>query len=111
MNDFPQRLDALQARLDRLADPETHAALMARQAETLRHLEATAAQVNAMAADPARYPSLPMIARQLQILTDAVATLQQAMTVVQQECHDLRQRELLRLWDITGEEPRNEGGE
>jgi hypothetical protein len=107
MDDFPQRLDALQARLARLADPEAHAALMARQAETLRRLDATQAHLTAMAADPQRYPSLPMLARQIQILTAAVAALQQAVMALEQDCQDLRQRELLRFWDTTGDGARD----
>jgi hypothetical protein len=88
----------IQAAYEAQAGEFSSSALMARQVEVLRCLDA-------MLADPQRYPSLPMIARQLQVLTEAVAALQHDVTVLKDECHALRQRELLRLWETTDEGP------
>ena len=62
-------------------------------------LDARIAHLDALIAQTTHVPSLPTLAARRAQLTETVCTLTARVQALEQECHALRQRELLRLWD------------
>ena len=85
-------MDDLEARLNALHDPATHAAHLAR-------LDALHTSFAAMIERAKTLPSLPELARTLDALTAEVGRLRERVAMLEAECDALRQRELLRFWD------------
>jgi hypothetical protein len=62
--------------------------------------DARIARLDAMIERAKHVPSLPMLAARLEQLTQTIETLAARVDALEQECEALRQRELLRLWDL-----------
>jgi hypothetical protein len=71
--------------------------------------QARIARLDAMIEQAKTLPSLPELAHGLQTLTQTIAALTARVEALEQECHALRQRALLRFWEDSAADDAQQG--